>query len=536
MDGIEKAAADAAWRNIPPRELDISGVLDEKSPNSSLDLIAQEIVEHQKAADGTLDNSRKLLSKLYVYQYIWSLQSATTTSEASIKPASEDFLIALCEALRPIEAIVNEIDLEKDPFKGLPPLPHLAVFKVTATILLSIIRDILTQALLDSKTEITHKVALAVATHSDHSVDWYIEENGRVCESILDTYSSTLAAESILVGYILKGIIKPLFGKAPGSITETGRKAIRKPQTKPEVFTFADEKPWVKEKPEALSLLMFTVTHLNNEGMEQNWHLIVPPILTTLDEGDIVSKSRACEILNHVIRSVSPQFLSRTGLGSVFEEAISPCLHYVPPLTPINHASRSFKAAVAAFVALSTRRYADKENETMRYQALDKILRDGVFHGMTYAGDNVKMVEVFLEETSMLVGLMGVRCVRHLSKLISFCTGPMTSPFVMTYPEVAYRAAATLIEIIRNCWARISEYNAEILKAVVFCWMRVKDEEPDWVVELLREELKVVMVVLEHANRGTGWFDRTRTALIGKETGFEALFELIGSTDLAVGR
>ncbi|KAK6544546.1 hypothetical protein TWF694_001236 [Orbilia ellipsospora] len=535
MDTIKKAANDAAWMNIPPRELHISGVLDEEAP-SSLDLIAREIIECQQAADGTLESSRKFLSKLYAYNFIWSLQSAAESSGSIIDVPSEDLLLSLCEALRPTEAIVEEIDLEKDPFKGLPPLPHLAVFKATAGISLSIICDILTLNLLDSKPQIKHDVALAVATHSDRSVDWYTDENGKICESILDAYASTLAAESILVGYVLKMIIKPLFGKVPGSITETGRKAIRKPQTKPEVFTFADEKPWIKERPEALSLLMFTVNHLQDEGVEQNWHLIVPPILTTLDEGDIVSKSHACEILNHVIRSVSPQFLSRTGLGSVFEEAISPCLHYVPPLTPINHASRSFKAAVGALVGLSTRRYADKEDKAMRYQALDKILREGVFHGMTYAGENVKMVEVFLEETSVLVGLMGVRCVRHLSKLVSFCTAPMTSPFVMTYPEVAYRAASTLIEIIRNCWARVSEYNAEILKAVVFCWMHVKDEEPDWIVELLREELKVVMVVLEHANRGTGWFEKARTALVGKEKGFEALFELIGSKGLATGQ
>src|SRR5579871_728873 len=126
---------------------------------------------------------------------------------------------------------------------------------------------------------------------------------------------------------------------------------------------------------------------LQREAVVKHWHLIVPPILTALDEGDTLSKAYACEILSHVIRCIDHNFLERTGLGDVFEEAISPCLHFLPPLTPINEAITVFRAGMAALLTLSACRYTEIEEEK-RFKALDKILRDGVFHGMTYVSEN----------------------------------------------------------------------------------------------------------------------------------------------------
>ncbi|KAF3901524.1 hypothetical protein ABW20_dc0110354 [Dactylellina cionopaga] len=483
-----KAEGDDFWgaarKEKLPDRIDISGVVDVES-TPTLDSISRDIIELQKAADGTVESSRKLLAKLYVYDYIRSLR-ILATNELDVAQNSQEFVRSLCEVLRPSQAVVDEIDLEQDPFKGLSPTPNLDIFKITAKISLSIVRDILTENFLITHTEIRNDIVEALATHSDQMIEWTTEENAQICENVLETYASLFISEGVLVEYILKSIIKPLFGKGPRTITSQGRKAIRVPQTKSEVFTFADEKPWRKDKPEALCLLGFAVTNLTPGSIEQNWHLIVPPILTALDEGDILSKTHACGILERVIGSVSHEFLS--------------------PLK-----------------VLSTRRYASVDNG-MRYNALDKILREGMFHGMTYAGENVMMVETFLEETRSLVEILGVRSVRHLSKLIPFCTAPMVSPFVMTYPEVAYQAAMALIDVIRNCWPRIPERNGEILKAIVLCWMRVKDEEDDGIVKLLREGLKVMTALLERANLGTGWFEEARNAIVGKDEALRGVF------------
>ncbi|KAK6356265.1 hypothetical protein TWF718_000635 [Orbilia javanica] len=522
---MEKAAKEAAGSDNPPESLQVSGVIDiEAIPD--LKSIAQDIIECQKAADGTLKDSRKLLARLYVYDYITSLQisgEAASGTAASYDP--EQFVLSLCEILRPNQAVVDEIDLEQDPFKGLQPTPNLVIFKRIARISLSILSELLTGELLSSNSVLRNDVASAVATHACRTVEWATEETAQVCDSLVDTYGSILTSDDVIIEFILKSTIKPLFGRGPGTITEQGRKAMRVPQAKAAVFTFSDEKPWRKDRPEALCILNYAVANLKRETLEQNWHLVIPPILTTLDEGDILSKAHACEILDRVIRSVGHDFLSRTGLGSVFEEAISPCLHFLPPLTPINHSIRSFRAGVAALVGLATHRYAGVD-DGMWYKAIDKILRDGVFHGMTYAGENVRMVEVFSQETSVIVGVLGVSSVKHLSKLIPFCTGPMTSPFVLTYPEVALAAAGTLVEVMRNCWPRISGYNNEILKAAVFCWIRVFEEEADGTIQLLREQLKLIMALLEKVNTDTAWFGEARNAMVSKDkTRLEGLFE-----------
>ncbi|KAF3148860.1 hypothetical protein TWF569_005346 [Orbilia oligospora] len=522
---MDSAANEAAGSDNPPENLQVSGVIDvETIPD--LKAIAQDIIECQKAADGTLENSRKLLAKLYVYDYIKSLQlgeEATSETVVSYKP--EDFVSSLCEALRPNQEVVDEIDLEQDPFKGLQPTPNLVAFKRIARISLSILRDLLTEELLSSNPILKNDVASAVATHACRMVEWTTEETTQVCDGLIDTYGSMLASDDVIIEFMLKNTIKPLFGRGPGTITDQGRKAMRVPQAKAAVFSFSDEKPWRKDRPEALCILNYAVANLKRESLEQNWHLVIPPILTTLDEGDILSKAHACEILDRVIRSVGHDFLTRTGLGSVFEEAISPCLHFLPPLTPINHSIRSFRAGVAALMGLATHRYAGVD-DGMWYKAIDKILRDGPFNGMTYAGENVRMIEVFLEETSIIVGALGISSVKHLSKLIPFCTEPMTSPFVSTYPEAALAAAGTLVEVTRNCWPRMSGYNNEILKATVFCWIRVYEEEADGTVQHLRDQLRLIIALLEKVNNGTVWFEEAKNAVISKDKGrLGGLFE-----------
>ncbi|KAK6499753.1 hypothetical protein TWF481_010109 [Arthrobotrys musiformis] len=523
---MDSAAKEAAGSDNPPDHLQVSGVIDIEA---ILDLgsIARDIVECQKAADGTLKNSRQLLAKLYVYDYIKSLRvgGEEATGEQVVPWSPEEFVLSLCEILRPGQAVVDELDLEQDPFKGLQPTPNLIVFKRTAGLSLSILHELLTEELLTSSSVLKNNVASAIATHACRTAGWATEESARVCDTIVDTYGSTLTSDDVIIEFMLKTTIKPLFGRGPRTITEQGRKAMRVPQAKAAVFSFSDEKPWRKDRPEALCLLNYAVSNLKRESLEQNWHLIIPPILTTLDEGDILSKAHACEILDRVIRSVGHDFLSRTGLGSVFEEAISPCLHFLPPLTPINHSIRSFRAGVAALMGLATHRYAGVDDD-MWYKAIDKILRDGVFHGMTYAGENVRMVEVFLQETGIIVGVLGVSGVKHLSKLISFCTEPMTSPFVTTYPEVALAAAGALVVVTRNCWPRISGYNNEILKAAVFCWIRVYEEEADGTVQLLRDQLKLIMALLEKVNAGgSGWFEEARNAVVSKDARLEGLFD-----------
>ncbi|KAK6363517.1 hypothetical protein TWF730_000949 [Orbilia blumenaviensis] len=524
MDSIKSAARDAARSSSPPEALQVSGVIDiEAIPD--LKVIAQDIIELQKSADGTLENSRKLLAKLYIYDHIKSLQVAEESrGETEVSYNSEDFVLSLCKILRPNQAVVSEIDLEQDPFKEPQPTPNLVVFKTTSRISLLILRELLTDDLLNSDSVVRNNVASAIATHALRVVDWVTEESAQVCDNIIERHGSILTSDDVLIEFMLKTTIKPLFGKGPGTITEKGRKAMRVPQAKPAVFSFSDEKPWRKDRPDALCLLSYSVTNLKPESLEQNWHLVIPPILTTLDEGDVLSKAHACDILDRVIRSVGHDFLSRTGLGSVFEEAISPCLHFLPPLTPVNHAIRSFRAGVAALMGLATHRYAGVD-DNMWYKAIDKILRDGVFHGMTYAGENIRMVEVFLQETGIIVGVLGVSSVKHLLKLIPFCIEPMTSPFITTYPEAALAAAGTLVDVTRHCWPRVPGYNNEILKAAVFCWIRIFEEPAEGTVQQLRGQLKLIMALLEKVNTGTTWFQEAKDAVVSKDTRLKGLFE-----------
>ena len=61
--------------------------------------------------------------------------------------------------------------------------------------------------------------------------------------------------------------------------------------------------------------------------------MITPPVLTLIDDGAVKSKIRGCELLRSLLARVPASMWSRTGLGKVFEDALSPALSYLPPLT-----------------------------------------------------------------------------------------------------------------------------------------------------------------------------------------------------------
>ena len=96
-------------------------------------------------------------------------------------------------------------------------------------------------------------------------------------------------------------------------------------------------------------------------------------------------------------------------------EAVLPCLHYLPPMTPVKHATPVFGNAVEVLIHLANIRYPEVTKRKERSKLLSEILRNGVFQGMTYAGEHVAMVEKFAQESVKLVEEMGIYAVSHLS-------------------------------------------------------------------------------------------------------------------------
>lgn len=149
--------------------------------------------------------------------------------------------------------------------------------------------------------------------------------------------------------------------------------------------------------------------------MEDNWPLIIPPLLTLIDDETTAYKSKGCELLTVLLKATHPDFIQRTGLGEVFQDAVMPCLSYLPTLTPETESLHLLGAAYPALIALAHVRYPkDGEDLKQKTRFLGRILRQGVLKGYVHASEHGKIAELLIVQIAVLVDEMGISCVKHL--------------------------------------------------------------------------------------------------------------------------
>ena len=133
-----------------------------------------------------------------------------------------------------------------------------------------------------------------------------------------------------------------------------------------------------------------------------------------IDDTAVTYKVKGCNCLMVLLRVCPATLLERTGLGEVFENAVMPCLLYLPSLTEEAESLQMLRAAYPALIALALTRFPDEKDRTARMRALDRILRQGVLKGYAYAGEHVRIAELLVQQIVKLVNEMGIESVKHL--------------------------------------------------------------------------------------------------------------------------
>ena len=108
------------------------------------------------------------------------------------------------------------------------------------------------------------------------------------------------------------------------------------------------------------------------------------------------------------------QVIERTGLSEVFQNALMPCLLYLPSLTPEEESLQLLAAIYPTLTALVNSCFAGAKNRGPRMKAFDQIFRNGVFKGYAHAGQNVRIAEMLVNNAMDLVNEMGIASVKHL--------------------------------------------------------------------------------------------------------------------------
>lgn len=339
---------------------------------------------------------------------------------------------------------------------------------------------------------------LASFTHLEDP--WTNDDSHRLSQSLLSSYLSTIRPEpkkfDSLIRELLLSHIKPLFIKSKNLLlTAQARKAIATipGPNAPSDFEAAN-KPWKFQSPHIVTIFQWTLTQLDASLVEAHWPLIIPPLLTVLDDVSTTYKIRGCLLLLLLLEVCPANLLERSGLGEVFYNTLMPYLLYLPSLTPEEESVPLLHATYKVLLALTIARYCTPDKSTSKNKALDAILRYGVLKGYAHAGDNVRIGTLLVSKSMDLVNAMGMHCVKHLKDLLPMISGILAAPFATAYPPLLDAALQTLRAILIHGWPRMVYHRGEILEGLVICWCRIQDQggEPTNTLVSTKKNLKEV--------------------------------------------
>lgn len=234
---------------------------------------------------------------------------------------------------------------------------------------------------------------------------------------ILDTLSNEsnidISEESFKLWLLNKYIRSHFAVPRPSIITSQGRKSIIKQQLIPtEPADLHGPMPW--RDPDVCFVLQWTIQESSELFIRSYWHLFVPPILTLLDESQTEYRLQGLLSLRNLLRKTSSLLLLQTGTGEIFEDAIMPTLLFLPRLTPSEECHKLLTSAYDVLFLLSDVRYSSTQGNTKRSKSLQRILREGVLHGLSSARDDALVLEVLMKQLSRIVRSMGIQSVKYL--------------------------------------------------------------------------------------------------------------------------
>lgn len=308
---------------------------------------------------------------------------------------------------------------------------------------------------------------------------------------------------------MLRSVVRPLFSRTQPnpSLTPEGRKRIvPKARDQPLFSEEEAQKPW-KRDPFVFPVLQWAIDSLHPSSVESTWPLLVPPVLALIDDHEIKFKTIGCTLLQRLLARASPNFLKRTGLAGVFEEAVTPCLSYLPSLTPAEESVRMLDAAYPCLIQLARTQFPaeSREQDPVAWDAkikkTTKLIRHGVLHGMMLAGEYPPVATCLLSQLSTLLAEEGIDSVRHLKDVVPLLSGILCDPFGLSHPPLLLAATLAFQSVVVNGWARMHVWKGAIIKGPCLLWIRIVEEErdEDATFEEVQSELKKTMVMLNAA-------------------------------------
>ncbi|KAK0467886.1 uncharacterized protein EV420DRAFT_433076 [Desarmillaria tabescens] len=316
---------------------------------------------------------------------------------------------------------------------------------------------------------------------------WVVPKSREISMDILHRFHEP---DVRLLKRILTHNVKPLFLSTPHPSLNlsTGRKLPRLAGGPMASQDYYEEQTW-KEHPETASLVSFVVRNIRSEDYEDLWHLVIPSVMSLLDDYEARYKIKGVRIVSEMLQKVPKTLLKRTGIDGLILSSLNNCLgHLKDPESP-----ELLRAAISANLSLIL--LTTEHGTTQQFDQLCALLGDGIIGTVwLYASDSFEVILATVEALPPLMKALDIGIARYLKALVPQLVHPLYPNSVRPTPVVLQKhSLIALVTVINECSPRIGGWKGTILDGVGRCWVALQDVDPSRNDDGACEELKELL-------------------------------------------
>ncbi|KAG8721617.1 hypothetical protein FRC08_011807 [Ceratobasidium sp. 394] len=277
--------------------------------------------------------------------------------------------------------------------------------------------------------------------------------------------------DSSTASQVLLEHLKPIFQSAvhPGVRQDTGR-VKHNPL---DVQNMYDDQPWKTHGVGSWNVLVWVSSNIESESIESLWPLIIPPLLTLVDDHEPSYKLKGIMATDALLRKAPASLLRRTGIDELLFKALQGALQNLTS----DQSPDLLRAAMPCYLALVDLVLPD--DTAQRFDKLCELVTDTIVPGWLYASSRAELMIASVEVLSPVVNALGTSSARFLKAFIPQLTEnllPKEFSPVETTLALQLTSGKCLLVLMKNTRPRIAHWRHRILDAILRCWVDITDK------------------------------------------------------------
>ncbi|KAI5124880.1 hypothetical protein M0805_007310 [Coniferiporia weirii] len=303
-------------------------------------------------------------------------------------------------------------------------------------------------------------------------------------------------ADAETVKAVLETNVKPLFisNPHPQLNLSTGRALPRTAGGPMASQDYYDEQTW-KNSLGLSNVVSWCIRNLPPDSYEQVWHLLIPPVMTFLDDYQAPYKLRGVTLVSELLQNVPASVLKRTGVGNLLMTSLTKGLITLhDALSP--NLIRTTVPVILTLVDMTT-----SPGSVERFEQLCIVLGENIIGGAwVYASREQQTMEATMDVLPQIVHALGIGSIRYLKALIPQCLHCITlNELVPSLESLEVTSLRALLSIVQECQPRLHRWKGTIIAGVGKYWIVRCDKSGTGDHDVVRDLVREIFISLSKA-------------------------------------